>query len=436
MRRILILHPEGNINNNPNLLGIVEMISEEGYYIDIFSKVRRNILQICPTKNTKLYLEDCDEIEESATQFAHKYFTAYVCVIGVDLGIIEASKIAKFQNIPLGYISYEIFFTDETSYSEKCLEIEACKNIDFAIVQDKVRGKHLSEQNEIHEGKFIYIPVAGRKIYPRTPNKYLHNKLGIPEKKKIIIISGSIDSWALPDSVLGDLTKWSKDWVFVLHNRYGRADLHRKYFNYSNKHSNLYLSFEKIETTHELNLILNSCNAGLALYRPSYESKYTGKNIEFIGLSSGKVSSYIANGIPVITNITKPLSTLHNKYNFGINISKFSEIPNALNKITASPKDCYKFFFSELDLSKKIIPLINKLNNYKNNTNTFDSIIQKQLISFILEDIKIKKYKADLNDLHNSKEYKLGRFIFTPIRIINTIRYKVNKIRKKINQSS
>jgi hypothetical protein len=43
--KILIVHPEGNINNNPNLTGIVEILCENGYKVDIYSLRRSNIYQ-------------------------------------------------------------------------------------------------------------------------------------------------------------------------------------------------------------------------------------------------------------------------------------------------------------------------------------------------------------------------------------------------------
>ena len=37
MKKIMVIHPEGNLNNNPNLAGIVEILCENGYVVDIYS---------------------------------------------------------------------------------------------------------------------------------------------------------------------------------------------------------------------------------------------------------------------------------------------------------------------------------------------------------------------------------------------------------------
>lgn len=36
--KILIVHPEGNINNNPNLFELAEVLCESGYEVDVLSQ--------------------------------------------------------------------------------------------------------------------------------------------------------------------------------------------------------------------------------------------------------------------------------------------------------------------------------------------------------------------------------------------------------------
>ena len=37
MKRILLIHPEGNINNNPNLSGLAEILCETGFDLHVVS---------------------------------------------------------------------------------------------------------------------------------------------------------------------------------------------------------------------------------------------------------------------------------------------------------------------------------------------------------------------------------------------------------------
>ena len=168
--KIAIIHPEGNISNNQNLSGIVEILCEHGYSVDIYSK-KRNIAQGSPCEGAKLILKgsssigsriigsikgrlanttktkifrnnnrifDIDDIQDRSADF----------ILGIDRnGIIDAAEIASRLNIRYGLISYEIFFRDECGSRFKRSEIEACKNVEFAVCQDDTRSALLSKEN-------------------------------------------------------------------------------------------------------------------------------------------------------------------------------------------------------------------------------------------------------------------------------------------------
>ncbi|GAI21083.1 unnamed protein product, partial [marine sediment metagenome] len=195
MKKVLIIHPEGNINNNPNLTSIVEILCENGYKVDICSLRRSNIYQYSWCAGASLFLLDRPEnllengtfiledpklnSQEKIISYINENFKSYDLVIGVDRGIIEAALIAQNREIPCGLISYEIFFEEETSEEFKQKEIEACKCLDFIVCQDALRAKYLSIENNIALEKIINIPIAGRGIKKGEKNSYLYDSLGI-----------------------------------------------------------------------------------------------------------------------------------------------------------------------------------------------------------------------------------------------------------------
>lgn len=195
--KILVIHPEGNINNNPNLSGIVEILCENNYSVDILSP-KLNIPQIAPCDGSKfiLFNRKLKKIEQKFSgliqynplfvQLKRSHFKGrYNLIIGVDRdGIIEASYLSRLLNVPYGLISYEIFFESETSKKYKEIEIEACEKIEFAVCQDNLRSSLLAQENRIDLNKIINIPVSGRGIKKREKTKNLHVKLKIPLEKK------------------------------------------------------------------------------------------------------------------------------------------------------------------------------------------------------------------------------------------------------------
>ena len=204
--KILFIHPEGNILGNPNFSDLVEILCENNIDVHIFASRKKNVIQKPPCKESKLFLyetkqnptvSDCFTIlsnhsftsEFSAIDFINANIENYDFVIGIDRGIIEAELISRAKKIPYALISYEIFFEAEAGAQFKAPEIKSCQNIEFAVVQDRVRAKMLSQENRIPLSKMIYIPVAGRSANVNLFEKryYLHETLNIDKSKKIVL---------------------------------------------------------------------------------------------------------------------------------------------------------------------------------------------------------------------------------------------------------
>ncbi len=423
MKNICIIHPEGNINNNPNLLGIVEILSREGFHIDLFSGFNTHLQQKIDINNVTSYIEDYSNIDEQIRLFFKKIEKKYFCVIGVDTGIIPAAKLSEYHKSALGYISYEIFFKSEIGENAKKDEIIACRNVNFAIVQDPVRGKLLSEENKIPIEKMIFIPVSGSKKYDREKNYYLHDELRIDRNKKIAISIGSIDNWTIPKKLLDNLNQWSEDWVLVLHSRYGLGVVENDFFEYSKVNKNLFLSDLKTDRISDLTKILNSADVGIALYYPTFSGAWTGKNIKYIGFSSGKISTYLANGLPFITNLDYPYSMLFESVKPVCAIADdVLQIPEILKNINIHSEDCYNFFDNFLNLEKTIKPVITKLQEFANTdidsepNHNFEKI-SEFMIAFIGFKTKLETANEQKDMIKKSFTFKVGFILVQLIHI-------------------
>ena len=149
----------------------------------------------------------------------------YDLVIGVDRGIIPASFIAKMQNIPYGLVSYELYFAAETGHQFKKTEIDACKDLAFAVCQDTLRSSFLSKENNIPVGKILNVPVAGRSIKDGERTHVLHDLTGIDKNRKIALYIGEPTAkWAGFDELIESSDNWNDQWALVLHQRYGNYD--------------------------------------------------------------------------------------------------------------------------------------------------------------------------------------------------------------------
>ena len=352
--KITIFYPEGNINDNPSIQAIVESLCDSGHNLHIIVG-RRNFHQFSPHPKALLHLVD-DEFFRSGYLNADAPFQIAQSELnlGVDAdGIIVASYFASRNNTPYGLISYEIFFSDEVDTLTKKREIEACSKIEFAVSQDFLRGQLLCLQNKIPSEKLIYLPVGGRGVIRAKRQYFLHDALNIPRGQKIALLAGSICKWTMADRIVLSTCDWPSEWTLVLHGRYGLTAIESDILMllHSKKWQNVVVSDIIANSLTELSKILFSVDLGLAFYSPTYTSEYSGKNLRYIGLSSGKIANYLQHGVPVACNEIGVIADLLRECDAGIVTDLPEQLPGLLNLLGQKVRrdNCYSFFERYLD---------------------------------------------------------------------------------------
>lgn len=415
MQKILIIHPEGNIFNNPNLYSIIIFLSKN-YLIDIL------IPKISINENLKFKEKNINIIEyntifteyklfndlELLNFFIGTYITSYYSLcIGVDrLGLLLSNTLFILNNIPYGFISYEILFEEETSKQYKEIEIISSKNVSFAIIQDKNRALELEKENKIDLSKSILIPVAGTNTFKYQKKFLLHTILNIQRNKKILLFIGSISNWAGSKIIIENLNLVPDDWVIVFHDRYGNSKekLQNLCPNVNFDENKVYFSNYICETNNKMKEIIHSADLGLVLYYPDYSNVYTGKNLEYVGLSSGKFSTFLQNGLPIISNHAYLFDYI-SSYKIGYYLHDIKE----LNKILTTFKSNENF---------ECITFFDKILNFKNFQEKLLNTIQKtisthkrEISQTFKEDLELftKKYtdyNCNINLLFSAKYNK------------------------------
>lgn len=372
----MILHPEGNINNNPNLTGIVEILCEQGYEVDIFSRRRDFHTQEAPCPGAQIFLTDLVDPLDTAILFApgvqiseetiasvKRAFRQYDLVIGVDLGITEACLTAKILKVPFGLISYELYFGAETGPEFKESEIIACRDVSFAVCQDKIRSACLAAENRIPIDKILNIPVAGRSVIARERSYALHEALGIDKNKKIALYIGTATAkWAGVEELLASTRTWDDSWVLVLHHRYGT--IMQQFIDNFGCGKNVYVSPFGTLPFDEMRRLLNAADIGIAFYTPLKGSRtHTGLNLEHIGLASGKIATYLQHDLPILINELGEMSEHVRNYSLGRVVTDFPDIGRILERIDVQELStfagkCQGFIKSHLDLDMTVEPLL------------------------------------------------------------------------------
>lgn len=340
--KIAIFHPEGNIGSNVNIKAIATLLIKYGYTIDYIHYPTDSVHDL----NN---ISGFSDITIPAQLALSCFGNSWNFCIGIDAGVCDAAKIYKSAKIPFIFLSYEIFFLDEAKTPEDkelILEIKnAAKFACAAISQDEVRANSLQKEYEL-TCPILNIPVAGTGCIPFKKSFFLYERCNIPTDKKILLHMGSLDSWSMADWLASNADSLPEDWVVVFHGRYGiKKDLFPQ-------HKKIFYSRIQAKTADELREIIHSADCCSVLYKPTYDSIFTGKNIKEIGLASTKFSTALQHGVPVLVNDSKAMYALVKQENCGIFIDTSSKYPfqniGLIQKIKY--KNCHHTFSKHLDI--------------------------------------------------------------------------------------
>lgn len=405
MPKILVVHPEGNIKNNPNLFAIAKMMIEKGWEVLVYSRYREEIYQgdIFQGARFVYFGDSAKEASKIEKRFKDEDIRF---VIGIDdEGIYKAKKIAGFLQVPYLFLSYEILFDHEIKrigsrgdYRNKSRAKKAVKGIQCAVVQDATRKTLLAREYGIPEEKILLMPVANSGSHMLTPSNYFHDKFGVPSDKRILLYMGWMDT-AQEQRMVGFAPYMPDNWVLVAHSRYEYAlTVESEYIG-----KKVFFSCDSpIEDMDEMGKMLSDCQVGFCTYQPSTDSIYTGDNIRYIGLSSGKASTFLQYGIPVVVENMNIWDELVEQYHFGYELKNVADL-SRLNEIATEKtrQNAIRFFEKHLDAAV-FFPTIWQIIENSNKTSRFNPMaFCTYLMKIHLEEWKqsLMKMKSWLLDL-------------------------------------
>ncbi len=267
-------------------------------------------------------------------------------LVGIDpLGLIVGGRVKKaLTALELHYFSFELFFRDELGHFPyyakiKQKEIFYSRLVDVLLIQDEERRDLLLHENRFQPGKTFFLPVSPRVGETKPGMREMwRKKLGIAPGQRVLVHSGSLDSWSgggflsqileqgLPENTL--LVVHSKEKLLFTN------PLHARLLDLKEKGAPLLLHETLFEDYADYLGFLQLADLALALYAPDGESPYTGKNIGHIGLASGKFSCYLSQGIPVCVLASGSYEKLRGNFDFGFVLHDVEEIPRILVSLT------------------------------------------------------------------------------------------------------
>lgn len=290
-------------------------------------------------------------------------------IIAIDPeGLIVGGRLKRLlPRVELHYFPFEILFWEELTnfrrYQKiKMKEVFYSRLVDVLVIQDIVRKELVFSQNEFSADKLkvYYVPVAPRRSISLVPqNIDFRKSLGIDNEDILLIHSGSVAKWSgaemLIELLKSGLPPGFKLLIHCKHKLDDKNELHAELIRLQQEGFPVVLHDNAFPDYQEYLEFVKCADFGLAFYVADPTSPYTGKNIEEIGLASGKFSCYMSLGMPAMVTKARIYEQLNEKYNFGLLVSDSGELSYQLpdcKKNNNLESGISKLFDQELDPEK------------------------------------------------------------------------------------
>jgi glycosyltransferase involved in cell wall biosynthesis len=355
--RIAIFFWEGHLSVSPSLLSAAEVLTDAGYTVDFLIKGWGNTARLAGDLPRGTTILDCGFARALSSKTAKRFdplrigtlvgaaayliFSLwklrgkrYSAVFGIDsIGGACGQFVASLKRAPFFFWSLELSFDADSRHPRKRLlrnlERRACRKSSWIVVQDRAREKALIAENRPGHTRTLLVPNAPLGEPHIEPSDLLYRRLRIAPELQIVLHAGILDYQVLALEMADSVRSWPPQYCLVLHTneRKPRGDPYIQQIRDLHD-ERVFLSLDPVGLK-EVDSLMSSAYIGLAIY-----SREIGLNAQLIPFASGKIPSYLRNGVPVIASDQPGVRELLDAYRCGIAISSLDEIPAALESIS------------------------------------------------------------------------------------------------------
>lgn len=337
-KRILLVHPSGYISISPTIISIIQFLNEKNYQVDIISVFGDEINEL-PYQAYYLIKKATHQslpfpfkaVVSLLLYFAypfllliHIFRNPYKNAFAIDtIGLFYTLLLPKKINLiyivlHIQYLKELVQQRDPAGILLKYAERIKLKTIKYILIQDIYRKQSFIEENKInpHQTIFFLVPNAYRGKSGIGKTTYYQQKHSLPRDSKIVLLAGAVEEWSYPvflaqcaaspsNSLNYHLIIQSRESVFE------DSPLIQELRSMEKESQNVILSLTPLPFL-SLNEAFSSAHIGCALY-----TNDNFKNQTFVGGASGKMLSYLKNGLPVIMMDSPGVTEIINRYRCG-----------------------------------------------------------------------------------------------------------------------
>jgi glycosyltransferase involved in cell wall biosynthesis len=326
-KRVLIVNPLGFYDAIPSIVSVISYFEDKNDKIDMVT--------IKSTNSTNQYFNEYSLFSHNVNSVSYNlgklifplfvnfiaYKKKYDAIIAVDnWGLLFSFTLLK-KDKKILYLVLHIFSLTETLnkrryiyYFLKRIEGYLIHKISAILIQDLHRKELFETENNIKKTiKFFILPNSHRGIPNRTKGNYYQALFNLQPTTRTILMAGSIEKWSFPEFLIEcTLNQNPKIYKSIIQSRTS-FDRNNSYIHNLKESSNEEVLFGLNPVPiDELDNAVSSADIGCAFYQSSTEINHS-----VLGAASGKMLTYLKNGLPIIMFSSPGVTELINHYNCG-----------------------------------------------------------------------------------------------------------------------
>lgn len=313
-KRVLCLAPVGALDHQTGILNAVNSFAASGYQVDVWT-VRNTIFPQPKFESSNVrvkFMPWTFHSEREPRTLVTLLFSLWVLFrarggydavfAGGIRGLIAAYAYSFLRRAFIINYQMELYLADTpdggTNRLFKVLERRAARASRVSIEHGEERAKLLSQDLGVPRGDIVIVPNAPIGNAHLHSSNYLHERLGIPESRPLLLCPGTIaDAFASPQ-VVSAARALPHEWTCVMHSAQPRRadDSYIEQLRALAGEARVVFSLEPLPYA-RIDDIFGSARIGIALYAGEL-----GANYSTVGLASGKLSHFLKVGVPVIVS--------------------------------------------------------------------------------------------------------------------------------------
>jgi hypothetical protein len=342
--KLVVMHKEPFIDSVPNLKSFIMYAASNKHDILLLttksakfpepSFLSRNIKYIAISERTRRFQLPTSIRFYSLclTVLLSMMFRKYTLILAGHSAIVLGSLISLIKLKK--YSCFIIEYPELTNNKEKLglfnkLEHIGIRKSELLITQDKLHADFICEQLKINDLNFITLPSGTLGNAAKSESRFLHERLGIPTDRKIVLHSGGFGPWFDAKSLAKKSEELPPGYSLVFHvsNNVTADEYYAEYIREKGASDKSLFSMRPV-ATNELDKLISSATIGIAWY----STDVLGYRATMLGLAAGKVGNYLKCGIPVIVPAYDSFSYI-DEYHCGKRISDLTQLNEAITEI-------------------------------------------------------------------------------------------------------